>query len=354
MSTANTRADPVKFGILGCANIARQFIRDIKDSPVAVVDAVASRNGDNARSFAAETGVERSFASYERMLEDPGIEAIYLPLPNSMHAEWAIKAANAGKHVMCEKPLAVSRSEAEKMFEAADCNGTVLLEAYPYWFQPQIQVLRDLIAMGTIGTVRSVSASFGFQVGNPDTNIRLKPELGGGALLDAGSYTISFIRLIMGCAPSRITARSLMTEAGVDISTMALFEYADGRRAQISCAMDGANHRHATVVGSDGSIYTEYLNHTSDAVGADARGYLPSRMMIRRGIAQTIPFENVESPSGSGFRFAVETFAGLLRGSISREIIGEARRASLDIAETLDAVRTSASLGNTVFIDEHK
>jgi predicted dehydrogenase len=350
MSTPYTTVAPVRIGVLGCANIARQFIRDVRGRSVAIVDAVASRSGQTARTFAIENGVPRNFSTYEAMLEDPGIEAIYLPLPNSMHAEWAIKAANAGKHVLCEKPLAVTRQEAELMFEAANRNGTVLLEAYPYWFQPQMQTLRELVASGTIGEVRSVSASFGFQVGSTKTNIRLKPELGGGALLDAGSYTASLVRLVMGCAPSRVTARSVMSDSGVDISTMALFEYDDGRRAQISCAMDGANHRHATIVGSEGTIYTEYLNHTSDIAGGDERGYLPSRMCVRRGMAQTIPFEDVSSRAGSGLQFAAETFTRLVRGLEPRTLLGDVERASLDIAATLDAISESARSGATVSV----
>ncbi|CAM5188827.1 Inositol 2-dehydrogenase/D-chiro-inositol 3-dehydrogenase [Castellaniella defragrans] len=348
MSTFPTAGTPVKIGVLGCANIARQFIRDTRGASLAIVTAVASRREETARKFAAENAVDRYFSSYEAMLEDPDLEAIYLPLPNTLHAEWAIKAAKAGKHVLCEKPMAVSRQEAAAMFEAAHRSGTVLLEAYPYWFQPQSLKLRDLISSGAIGAVRSVSASFGFQVGNPDTNIRLKPDLGGGALLDAGSYTTSLVRLVMGCAPARVTAWSVMTAAGVDMSTMALFEYGDGRRAQISCAMDGANHRHATIVGAEGSLYTEYLNHTSDIAVGDERGYLPSRMQLRRGIAATIPFEDVQSPTGSGFLFEIEEFARMVRGTTARAAVQEAEAASLDIAATLEAVRESARSGKAV------
>jgi len=348
MSPHSATISPVRIGILGCANIARQFIRDVRESPLIVVDAVASRREDIARSFASENGIPRSFASYDAMLADPTLDAVYLPLPNSLHAEWAIKAANAGKHVLCEKPLALNRQEAQSMFDAAERNGTVLIESYPYWFQPQMQALRELLASGAIGEVRSVSASFGFQVGNPETNIRLKPELGGGALLDAGSYAVSLARLVMGCAPSRVTARSTLSDTGVDMSTMALLEYADGRRGHIACAMDGATHRHATIVGAKGAIYTEYLNHTSDAAGADARGYLPSRMMIRRGTAQTLPFEEIRSPAGSGFLFAAEAFARLVRKAEPHVSLRDITQASLDIAATVDAILQSARSETTV------
>jgi predicted dehydrogenase len=352
MSTTSTTIAPLKIGILGCANIARKFIRDVRGSSLVHIGAVASRRAETARAFASENGIERMFSSYDAMLADPSIEAVYLPLPNSMHAEWAIKAANAGKHVLCEKPLALSRQEAESMFEAAERNGTVLLESYPYWFQPQMQALRELIASGAIGAVRSVNASFGFQLGTPNTNIRFNPELGGGALLDAGSYAVSLVSVVMGCAPARVTARSTMTDTGVDMSTMALMEYADGRRAQISCAMDGANHRHATIVGSEGTIYTEYLNHTSDVAGGDETGRLPSRMLLRRGTAATIPFEEVTSRTGSGLLFAAEAFARVVRGTESRRLVEDAARASLDIAATLEAIARSARSESTVSVSK--
>ena len=341
MSKATPTRSHMSFGVLGCANIARQFIRDIRVSSDFKVAAVASRDTEKARNFATENDVDRSYGSYEALLADPQLEAIYLPLPNSMHAEWAVKAANAGKHILCEKPMALNRREAEQMFEAAHRNGVVLLESYPFWFQPQTGALIDLVKGGSIGAVRSVMASFGFTVGNPQTNIRLKSDLGGGALLDAGSYPLSLIRLVMGVAPARVSASAGMTDAGVDMNTMALLEFSDGRRAQLSCAMDGANHRHATIVGTDGTIYTEYLNHTSDQSSGNAFGYLPSRMSIRRGVAQTIPFEPLSSPTGSGFLFAAQAFARLVR-SHDAVAISAASSASIDIAATLDAIRESA------------
>jgi predicted dehydrogenase len=250
--------------------------------------------------------------------------------------------------VLCEKPLAVGRAEAEAMFEAARHSGTVLIEAYPYWFQPHFVALKEVLASGVIGDVRSVQASFGFTVGNPATNIRLKPELGGGALLDAGSYPLSLIRAVMGSRPARVVATSTKTDSGVDMSTMALLEFADGRRAQMSCAMDGATHRHATIVGSKGTLYTEYLNHTSENEAGNTFGYLPNIMWIRRGVAQTVPFERVQAPVGSGFRFAAETFARAIRSNQPQPHVDEMALASVDIAASLEAISESASTGRPV------
>jgi predicted dehydrogenase len=222
----------------------------------------------------------------------------------------------------------------------------MLLEAYPWYFQPQTGALVKLLGEGAIGTVRSVQACFGFTVGNPHINIRMKPELGGGALLDAGSYPLSLIRLAMGGAPQRVQADASWADSGVDISLMATLHFAEGRRAQLSCAMDAANHRRATIVGSAGTIETEYLNHTGAQLGS-AFGYLPSQLRVRRGIANTIPFEDIECGSGSGFRFAAEAFARVV-AERDFAAIGRAAAASLDIAITLEALARSARLGHAV------
>jgi predicted dehydrogenase len=243
--------------------------------------------------------------------------------------------------VLCEKPLALSRDEAQAMFDAAKRHGVMLLESFPYYFQPQTAVLLDLLREGAIGTVRSIQASFGFSLPNPQGNIRMNPELGGGALLDAGSYPLSLIRLVMGCAPQRVQADASWGESGVDISLAATLYYADGGRAQLSCAMDTANHRLAHIVGTQGAITTEFLNHTSAKAGDHPFGYLPSQLRIRRGTAQAIPFEDIRSGSGSGFRFAVEAFAKVI-AERDFDAIARAAEASLDNAATLEALAQSA------------
>jgi predicted dehydrogenase len=349
MGAVATAAPALRIGILGCANIARQFARDVAGCPDAKVVAVGSRNAETAGAFATACGIERSHGSYEALLADADVDVIYLPLPNSLHAEWAIKAAQAGKHVLCEKPLAMGLAQAQAMFEAARQNGVMLLEAFPYYFQPQTGAMLELVRGGDIGRVRSVQASFGFTLSKPAGNIRLNPALGGGALLDAGCYALSVIRLVMGEAPQKVMADAVWAESGVDISLLATLFYADGRRAQLSCAMDTANHRRATIVGTEGTIETEYLNHTSEQARGHAYGYLPSQLRLRRGIANTIPFEDVITGTGSGFRFTVEAFARVIR---SRDFaaIECAAQASLDNAATLEALAKSARLGHTVML----
>ena len=349
-----TPTSPLRIGILGCANIAKQFTRDVRESDKVSVDAVASRNADTAAAYAAVNGIARHHGSYEALLADPAIDAIYIPLPNSLHAEWAIKAAAHGKHILCEKPLALGLAEAQAMFAAARQHGVMLLEAYPWWFQPQTRDLLALLHDGTVGDVRSVQASFGFNLANPAGNIRMNPDLGGGALLDAGSYPLSMIRLAMGCAPTRVMADAKWSATGVDISLMATLHYADGRRAQMTCAMDAATHRHATIVGSRGTVETEYLNHTSGHTSghtskgpAHPWGYLPSQMRVRRGTANSIPFEDITSATGSGFLFAAEAFANVVADK-DFAAIERAASASVDIAATLEAIAESANTGRVV------
>ncbi|MGE0313008.1 MAG: Gfo/Idh/MocA family protein [Lautropia sp.] len=355
-SGAAAGAAPLRLGILGCANIARQFVRDVHAHQRGArrwvsIDAVASRDAAKAAAFAGEFGIARHHGSYDALLADAAVDAIYLPLPNSLHAEWAIAAAKAGKHVLCEKPLSCGLDEACAMFDAARENGVMLLEAYPWWFQPQTREMLALLHGGAIGRVRSVQASFGFTMANPLTNIRLDPALGGGALLDAGSYTLSLIRLAMGEAPLRVQADARWTDGGpvrgVDIATIATLHYADGRHAQLSCAMDVANHRHATIVGTQGTIETEYLNHTAGPGAVHPFGYLPSTLRVRRGIANTVAFETVESACGSGFGFAAEAFATIVAAG-DHAAIDRAARASIDIAATLEAIAASARNGKPV------
>ena len=352
MTSSPPAAAALRIGILGCANIARAFARDVAASPAVQVVAVASRSQATADAFARDHAIPRALGSYQALLDDPAVDAIYLPLPNSLHADWAIAAAAHGKHVLCEKPLALGLAQAQAMFAAAQQHGVMLLEAYPYWFQPQTGDLLALLQRGAIGTVRSVQASFGFNLAQRAGNIRMDPGLGGGALLDAGSYPLSLIRLVMGRAPVQVLAQARWAgsgpDDGVDVAMAATLRYADGAQAQMSCAMDSALHRHAQIVGSAGVIETEYLNHTADpavhAAGSHPLGFQPSLMRVRRSGLPPLPFETVFSASGSGLRFAAEAFARVV-AQRDFAAIDRAAAASLDIAATLQALARSAREG---------
>ena len=350
MATPHCSAAPLRLGILGCAAIAHNFARHLAGSTRAKIVAVASRDQAKSKAFARNHQIERAWGSYEALLDDPGVDAVYIPLPNALHAPWAIKAAGAGKHVLCEKPLTLDLASAKAMFAAARSHGVMLLESYPWWFQPQT---RDLLAvlrnddLHGIGPVQSVQASFGFTLAQPVGNIRSDPALGGGALLDAGCYPLSLIRLVMGCAPEAVRAEASWTAEGMDLSTSATLFYADGRRAQMACAMaDSAAHRHATIVGQRGILQTEYANHTAEKP-MQPLGFQPSLMRLRRGVANHQPFETLRSATGSGFRFAAEAFAQVV-ATQDHEAIERAAAASLDIAATLEAIAQAARSGRTV------
>jgi D-xylose 1-dehydrogenase (NADP+, D-xylono-1,5-lactone-forming) len=334
--TASTSA--LRMGVLGAARIARQFIEAVRPSPKIVVTAVASRDAERAAAFARDAGVSRVHPSYDALFADPEIDAVYVPLPNALHAQWSIRAADAGKHVLCEKPLAASAIEARAMFDAAKRNGIYLVEAYPYRAQPQTLKLRELLAGGAIGRVRLIQAAFGFPLTDA-TNIRMDPGLAGGALMDAGSYPVSLVRTIAGAAPRRVHAISQWVPSGVDATTMGTLEFADGVLAQFSCTFATARHRHAFIAGDAGSIATTYLNDTSAA--------FPPLLEVKRGTGWDAPREVIETAATSGFLAEAESFHDLVRSGWA-QWTGVTPVESIDIALTLDALAASSRQGAPV------
>lgn len=323
---------PLRIGVLGAAKIARAFIAGVRPSTKVAVVAVASRDAERARNFARETGIPSVHASYEALLADPAIDAIYNPLPNSLHATWSIRAMDAGKHVLCEKPLATSADEARAMFAAARRNGVHLAEAYPYRAQPQTLKLRELLVAGAIGRVQLVHAAFGFPMADA-ANIRLNEALAGGALMDAGCYPVSLARMIAGERPVRVQAMARWTESGVDRTLVASLEFAGGLLAQISCSFATARHRQAFIAGDAGSIATTYLNDTSAAQ--------PPVLELKRGTALDTPRELVETTATNGFLAEAEAFRDLVVEGPDRWT-GATPQESIDIAATLEAIAASA------------
>jgi len=320
----------LRIGILGPARIAGSFMRGARASTRVEVVAVASRDPGRAAAFAHTHGIARA-CGYDELLADPGVDAIYNPLPNSLHPAWSIAAARAGKHVLCEKPLAATEADAEAMFAAADAAGVVLVEAFPYLFQPQTLEIERAITAGAIGELRTMHAAFGFTINDPD-NIRLDPALGGGSLLDAGCYPVSFVRQVFGRRPSRVTAAARWTH-GVDQTLVATLELPGGGLAQISCSFATAVHRRALIVGSAGLIETSYDNHTNRSA---APGY-----RIKRGIDWQAELETVAVPGHDGFLLEIDAFAELVTGR-DHAALAARRAASLDNAWTLAAIRAAA------------
>ncbi len=334
----SSSAGPLRIGVLGAARIARLFVDAVRPSAKVTVTAVASRDVERAKSFARELGIARVHASYDALFADPDIDAVYVPLPNNLHAQWSIEAASAGKHVLCEKPLAANAAQARAMFEAARKHGVYLVEAYPYRAQPQTLKVRELLAAGAIGRLQLIQASFGFPLTDA-ANIRMDPALAGGALMDAGSYPVSFVRTVAGVAPSRVLALSRWGSTGVDVSTMATLEHADGLLAQISCSFTTARHRHAFIAGDAGSISTTYFNDTGPT--------FPPLVELRRGSGWDAARESIETAATAGFLAEAESFHDLVRFGWDRWT-GATPEESIDIAMTLDAVAASSRQGVAV------
>ena len=333
--TTNTGA--LRIGILSTANIARHFIAGCAGSSKVAIAAVASRNLASAETFAAKNSVPRISGSYEALLADPDIEAIYNPLPNSLHAEWSIRALEAGKHVLCEKPIAVTAAEARAMFAAAERSGRLLFEAFPYRSQPQTHALAALIAAGDIGQPRFMQASFGFPMANP-ANIRLDPALGGGALLDAGSYAVSLIRMIAGELPTRVSAFAQWSERGVDMTLAANLEFPSGLVAQAGCSFGTSLYRRAIIAGETGFVATDFLNHLTEAD--------PGVLEVRRGGWEQAAEPLAFAPT-NGFRAEAEAFADAVRhGPAAWNGIGPAE--SIEVMAMLDAIIASAREGRAV------
>jgi D-xylose 1-dehydrogenase (NADP+, D-xylono-1,5-lactone-forming) len=332
----------LRIGVLGAANIARQFIAGIAPSKLVKVTAIASRDAAKGAAFAKETGVERSFGSYAALLADPSIDAVYNPLPNSLHGEWSIKAAEAGKHVLCEKPLAMSGMEATAMFAAAAKHKVHLVEAYPYLAQPMTHSVAELIAAGAIGKLQLIRASFGVPFSDPG-NIRLQPDVGGGSLLDAGSYPVSFVCVLAGTRPKRVHAVARWFETGVDRTLAATLEFEGGLIAQIASSFATGFHRHAQICGDAGFIDTAFLNHPPVSA--------PAHIQIRRGPTSAAPIETLPVPEGNGFLLEGEAFARMI-SSGPKAWNGATPQQSIDIAFTLEALLQSARSGQAVDVPQ--
>jgi len=333
-----SHSETLRLGLLGAANIGRQFTAALVGSQKVAVTAVASREAGKAATYAAENGIPRWHDRYEALLADQEIDAIYLPLPNNLHAEWAIRALEAGKHVLCEKPLALKAAEASAMFETARRTGRVLVEAYPWLAQPQTARLRALLAEGAIGAVRQIAVSFSAPFSDPG-NIRLRPESGGGALLDLGSYCVSLLRIVAGACATSVTASADWAETGVDRGMVATFAFADGLTATLNCSFAAAYQRQAVIHGTEGSLVTTFRNH---APGPDAEP-----MRLWQGGALTAQPVEMASPGVNGFRAEAEAFADAVRLG-TPHWTGATEAESLDIARMLDAVAASARSGTAI------
>ena len=256
--------DKLRWGILSTARIAANaVIPGIKGAENAELGAVASRDGERAAAYAKEHGIPRSYGSYEDLLADPDIDAIFIPLPNHMHKEWAIRCAEAGKHVLCEKPIALNAAEAEEMAAAFAQNGRMLSETFQWRHHPQGQLARDLVRQGLIGELRMISGSFTFNLTDMD-DIRMKPEMGGGALYDVGTYPVSLTRYITGAEPLFVTGQAHWAASGVDDRFVGTLSYPNDVLACFDCGFTAPLRRSYEIIGSEGMLYVNRAYNPRD------------------------------------------------------------------------------------------
>jgi D-xylose 1-dehydrogenase (NADP+, D-xylono-1,5-lactone-forming) len=297
--SSNPLQNSLRIGVLGAARIAQGFVRDVALSSQVSVRSVASRSPERAQAFAAAHGVPHVADSYDALLADPGIDAVYIALTNDQHVPWSLRALAAGKHVLCEKPLALQASDVDRLQAAAQAAGCVLMEAFPYRFQPQTLALLQRVRSGQLGTLRHVSGEFGVPMNNP-TDYRLDAQMGGGALWDVGVYPLSFIRALAGRMPSQVGATAHLV-GGVDHGLAAWLQWPDGLSATLACRFDTAPHRHVLIVGSKGSLSCGFHNHVNESLAwiEVFDGYDSHREPV---------------PEGKGFLLEAEAFAACVRG----------------------------------------
>jgi predicted dehydrogenase len=246
--------DELNWGVLGTGMVVRRaMLPALLRLPGARVLAVASSSAARAAECAAIFGLPRAYGSYQALLDDPEIACVYVALPNHLHAEWTIRAARAGKHVLCEKPLAATVREVEAMAAACAPAGVQLMEALMYRFHPRTVRVQQLLASGVIGAVRRVKAAFTFPLGARE-NYRLRPECGGGALLDVGGYCVSAARAALGAEPEAVRACAVYGATGIDESLVGLLMLPGGRGAGVRCSFRMGEHQRMVVYGAEGML----------------------------------------------------------------------------------------------------
>jgi D-xylose 1-dehydrogenase (NADP+, D-xylono-1,5-lactone-forming) len=301
------------WGILSTARINRLVLDGARKSDRVDVVAVASRDADRAEAYAREQGIERSYGSYNELLADDGVEAVYIPLPNSMHVDWSIRALEAGKHVLCEKPLTRRVTEAEEAFDVAERNGLLLMEAFMYRHNPQTHRLAALVGEGAIGRLQLVRAAFSFTA-QPATNIRLLAELDGGALMDVGCYCVSASRLLAG-EPTQLHGEQVLGAGRVDVRFTGVMRFDGGVLGHFDCGLDLPSRDELEVVGSEGSLFLDDPTHARTPV-----------IELRRD-GET---ERIELEAADSYQLQLENFGDAIRGEAEpllgrADAVGQAR-----------------------------
>lgn len=247
----------LRWGIMGCAGIAKgSVIPGIQQSATGEVTAIASRDESKAKETAEKMNIPKAYGSYEALLADNSIDAVYIPLPNHLHMEWTIRAAEAGKHVLCEKPIALNAQEAGKMVDVCDKAGVKLAEAFMYRYHPRYDRIKDIIKSGEIGDIRGIHGTFTFNNAGDRNNVRYKQFMGGGSIYDVGCYPLSAARLILGTEPEAATVQAFLSPEHdyVDMMASGLVEFPGNVGLTFDCAMWAAFRNTLEILGTDGRI----------------------------------------------------------------------------------------------------
>jgi D-xylose 1-dehydrogenase (NADP+, D-xylono-1,5-lactone-forming) len=293
--------EPLRLGVLSTARINDHVLAGAAESDAVDVVAVGSRDAARARDYARERGIPRAHGSYDELLTDDEVEAVYISLPNSLHVPWSVRALEAGKHVLCEKPLARSAAEVERAFDAAERAGRILMEAFMYRHHPQTARIAELVQSGALGRVRSLRALFTFDLlaERPDSDIRLDGALEGGVLMDLGCYCVSAMRLLAG-EPERFHAELERFRGGVDLTFHGLLGFAGEVAGEFVASFALPARQELEVIGSDGTLVVRSPFRTDWGGPAE----------LRRGDA----VETIALPEVSAYRLELEDLAAAVRG----------------------------------------
>ena len=326
-------AEEITWGILGAGFIARAAMAPALTSlPTVRLLAVAGRDAARANAMAATFNIPRVYHDYQDLLDDPDIQCVYIALANDQHRVWTERAAAAGKHVLCEKPLGRNAAEAQAMREACDRAGVALMEALMYRFHPRIEQALAMVARGEIGEPRDIEASFCFQLGDME-NYRMRPEQGGGALLDVGGYCVTAARFFFGGQPQSVRASARYAETGADLAVSALLDFSYGRTAHTTCAFDSAEYQRVTIIGSRAALelpfaYTAWMEENAP-------------ILIHRGKR----VETIITPPANPYAHMANAFG---RAVTSGKPVPYSLDETLAVARALDAIAQAARTGERV------
>jgi xylose dehydrogenase (NAD/NADP) len=333
-------AEQIKWGVLGNAEIARVcVIPALEKSRNGIVHGLATRAPENARQVVADNNITQVYSSYGDLLADPDIDAVYIPLPNHLHHPWTLKALQAGKHVLCEKPLACNAREAQEMADTAAAGGLLLMEGMMYRFHPRSQNIKQMVARGEIGRISLVRSAFCYKMDEEllasGNNARLKPEMGGGALLDVGCYSVSVARWYMGAEPTELQAQAVYYSSGVDMHVVASLRFPENGLATLEASFISSMQQTYSVVGSEGAIelpHDAFIPWEKDAV------------FTVRGKDQEVG-QNHVTPGADEYLLMVEHFADGVLGKTALTLPPEE---SIRNMRVLDGLAEAARTGKKI------